>query len=46
MDDDVKDKVKVKEKYKDFCALDRSFWMSNPHYGTRKKQVSNFKKVY
>jgi len=29
-DGDVKDKVKVQEKYKDFCDLDRYFWMSRP----------------
>ena len=31
-DGDVKDKVGVKEKYKDFNDLDRYFWMSNPRY--------------
>ncbi len=31
-DGDVKDKVGVQEKYKDFCDLDRYFWMSNPKY--------------
>jgi phage terminase large subunit-like protein len=31
-DGDVKDKVGVQEKYKDFCDLDRYFWMSNPRH--------------
>ncbi len=31
-DGDVKDKVGVQEKYKDFCDLDRYFWMSNPKH--------------
>jgi hypothetical protein len=33
-DGDVKDKVGVQEKYKDFCDLDRYFWMSNPNHIT------------
>jgi len=32
-DGDVKDKAGVKEKYKDYCDLDRYFWMSNPKFG-------------
>lgn len=31
-DGDVKDKVKVQEKYKDFCDLERYFWMSDPKF--------------
>jgi phage terminase large subunit-like protein len=31
-DGDVKDKTGVQEKYKDFCDLDRYFWMSDPKY--------------
>ncbi len=31
-DGDVKDKVGVQEKYKDFCDLVRYFWMSDPRY--------------
>jgi phage terminase large subunit-like protein len=31
-DGDVRDSVKPKEKYKDFCDLTRYFWMSNPRY--------------
>jgi len=31
-DGDVRDKAGVQEKYKDFCDLDRYFWMSNPRY--------------
>lgn len=32
-DGDVKDKVGLKEKYKDFCDLTRYFCMSNPKHG-------------
>ena len=31
-DGDIKKKVPLTEKYKDFCDLDRYFWMSNPKY--------------
>lgn len=31
-DGDVRDKVKLKEKYKDFADCTRYFWMSNPKY--------------
>ena len=31
-DGDVRDSTKPKEKYKDFCDMDRYFWMSNPKY--------------
>ena len=31
-DGDVRDNVKPKEKYKDFCDLPRYFWMSGPRY--------------
>lgn len=37
---DVKDKVKPKEKHKDYCDLARYFWMSNPKYVDR---MSRFK---
>jgi phage terminase large subunit-like protein len=39
-DGDVKDKVKPQEKYKDFCDLDRYFWMSNPQYYAGTKEFN------
>ena len=46
-DGDVKDKVKPMDKHKDFCDLDRYFWMSNPVYAPGKKKfVSHADKMY
>ncbi len=39
-DGDVKDKAGVQEKYKDFCDLDRYFWMSEPRYYRGEKEVN------
>jgi len=39
-DGDVRDSAKPKEKYKDFCDLDRYFWMSDPVY------IENIDKYY
>jgi hypothetical protein len=38
-DGDVKDSVKPKDQYKDFCDLKRYFLMSNPHYIERVTQA-------
>ena len=38
-DGDVKDKVKLVEKHKDFCDVKRYFWMSNPKHSS---QVGSF----
>jgi len=38
MDGDIKDKVGVKEKYKDYCDLVRYLVMSNPRYTGNAKQ--------
>ena len=47
VDGDMKDKVGVLEKYKDFCDLVRYFWMSNPKYiGQLKQFVPQHRKVY
>lgn len=44
---DIKDKVGVQEKYKDFCDCVRYFWMSRPIYYTELKEfVVENKKVY
>ena len=44
---DVKDKVAPQEKYKDFCDLDRYFWMSNPRYVVGQREFKpDTKKVY
>lgn len=46
-DGDMKDTVKVKEKYKDFCDLDRYFWMSDPKYIIENKTFNpESEKVY
>ena len=46
-DGDMKDKVGVQEKYKDFCDLDRYFWMSNPKYFASYKEYNEHtKKTY
>ena len=46
-DGDMKDKVGVMEKYKDFCDLDRYFWMSNPKHVAQLKQfIPEHRKVY
>lgn len=37
-DGDVKDKARLQEKYKDFCDLDRYFWMSGPRYAVGLKE--------
>ena len=46
-DGDVRDKVKPKEKYKDFCDDIRYFFMSNPRYiDTNKQFVPESPKIY
>ena len=46
-DDTMKDESAVEEKYKDFCDLDRYFWMSAPVYRQGLKEfIPNRQKVY
>lgn len=46
-DGDVRDKVRLNEKYKDFCDLTRYFWMSDPYYFKGAKTFhGDAKKVY
>lgn len=46
-DGDVKDNAGLQEKYKDFCDLDRYFWMSGPRYMYGLKEfVPDAPKVY
>lgn len=45
-DGDVKDKVKPREKYKDFCDDTRYLCMSGPRYLTQKEFVPDVDKVY
>jgi len=45
-DGDVKDKVGVQEKFKDYNDLDRYYWMSNPHFVTVKEFIPEGEKVY
>ncbi len=39
-DGDVKANPGIQEKYKDFCDLDRYFWMSNPKYYVGTKEFN------
>lgn len=43
---DVKDNVGPQEKYKDFCDLDRYFWMSNPKFVVQSQEVASTRKLY
>ncbi len=46
-DGDVKDKVPLQEKYKDFCDLTRYFWMSDPYHFEGKREFNvKAKKIY
>lgn len=45
-DGDIKDKVKPREKYKDFCDDVRYFCMANPYYILRTKYKQDERKVY
>lgn len=46
-DGDVKDKVALQQKYKDYCDLDRYFWMSNPKMiDSQAAQILEAPKVY
>jgi len=46
-DGDVKDKVRLNEKHKDFCDLSRYFWMSDPYFFRGGKPFNpNVRKVY
>lgn len=44
-DGDVKDNVRLQEKYKDFCDLDRYFWMSAPRFPVE-QEIPQGKKLY
>lgn len=47
IDGDMKDSVRPQEKYKDFCDLDRYFWMSNPKMiGASRQELPAGRKLY